>query len=236
MPAPTQHRCEACDILIQSADIKSHKKSQRHVEVSKRKRLYCHQCNKAFLDRGGFTDHNESRHEHQPIAGRVFCVPCNFVVKPKDAQKHRLLKKHIKRSKTKGLYCNVCERAFMCNTGLHSHQDGKVHKANERNSGPRSTQVVATEASVGMKFCGICGVEYYAAKKDHIREQPHIDACKEKGLHCKECESIFPTNRLRHSHSCPNHNSPLPSAVRSADEPSLPAQVTGVAGTRDSDL
>jgi len=236
MPVPTQHHCKACDISIESTDVKPHKQSQPHVDNSKHKNLYCHPCNKAFLDDGGFTDHNKSRHQpqhqHRNPSGRVFCVPCNVLVKPKDADNHRLLKKHIKKSKSKGFYCNICERAFMCKTGMQSHRTSSAHKANERNSGQRSAQVVT---SIGGKFCEICGTEYSSKKKKHLRTQPHIDACKEQGLYCADCDSIFPTDSLLQSHSCPNHDPSIPIAARSTDELSLEQVINSynAAGVRD---
>lgn len=204
MSSPTQHHCEPCDILIEKADTKSHRKSQSHVDICKLKDLYyCHPCNKAFLDDSGFAAHNKSRHKPKTPANKpaqgpsasgqfrcqkcsqvfpskklrkqhyngncvpdtrpppqwVFCVPCNTLVKPNDVNSHRLYKKHIKKSKSMGLNCDLCNRAFMSKSGLHSHQTGPAHSAN--NSGQRSAQV---GASAGGKFCDICGTEYSSKK------------------------------------------------------------------------
>jgi len=153
-----------------------------------------------------------------------FCTACNVEVAPEDAADHKSLEEHIKNSKSKDLYCYLCQLAFMGAPSLRSHRfTDAVHRAKERKA-DQSDERETMLAAPGTKFCSICDADYVSTTKDHLRTRRHIDARlenkpKQRDLYCTDCKLVFPTVRLRGIHHCRPDPSPAsrPNAFHCCD-------------------
>ncbi|KAF8534130.1 hypothetical protein BDD12DRAFT_861930 [Trichophaea hybrida] len=151
------------------------------------------------------------------------CLLCNTPVKRGEVMEHRQGWLHIDRSRTKGFYCELCNKAFLGPFGIRMHcershpppdvdnlladagyttstrKERKRIKALSMSANllqeARNVPPCPTPRRSGV-FCVICSTDRAPGEKrrSHKRSQQHIDMCKEQGLYCSDCDIIFDTS------------------------------------------
>jgi len=249
-PKQPQYGDTICGICVSEyiagETMDSHKRSPRHVYICKARGLYCRYCKKIFNTATALRLHACQPPCRKPFAPTQYHCPkcpeilptkrlqrkhqihCTSQRKPRTARKamikseditnHMLSEEHINSSKSKGLYCHLCELPFVNARDLHFHKTASVeHRSNVRKWGQNSERELVRTVPVGMEFCGICDADYIPTIEGHQHTRSHIAACKAKGLYCASCRSVFPTNHRRQIHICLSQNPSRPTAFRCCD-------------------
>ncbi|KAF8242335.1 hypothetical protein K440DRAFT_131761 [Wilcoxina mikolae CBS 423.85] len=228
-----QHQCKACDIWIGRSDIKSHRKSQPHIDICKRKDLYyCHPCDKAFLDGSGFRAHNKSCHKPGiPAAGRA--PPTTST---------RTANIHVDNCKARFLYCDECKNIFDTTTAQNFHicetpsprpsvpaqypcpNCSQVFERRKLRTEHKKDCLSDSRSFPHWIWCTACQAHIKSEDvTDHKLSQEHINNSKLKGLYCHLCELSFMGAPGLHTHETTSamHKANLRKSGRQCGEPAV---------------
>lgn len=98
-------RCSLCSIsMYKKGDLKKHKRTDEHINLSKSRGTYCHTCRKSFVLPTALETHIKKL--HSPISCEICAT--QFLNKHK-LKIHIKTSEHMQSSKGAGVYCPDCE-------------------------------------------------------------------------------------------------------------------------------
>ena len=155
--------CSVCgDVCKNQKYLAMHMKKQHNLQVlDNEDLLHCDQCPKFFSSRRGLSLHKEFVHSQE---NPVNCKLCDLTLK-----NEIYLKRHMKRSHSDSVICDICGAKFKSRLGLTVHLS--AHKG------------------VKSYFCEVCGMGFVRKTSLRRHVQQHNDVC----YSCDTCSSSYKT-------------------------------------------